>query len=295
MKYIYIITGGEGFIGYNFIKSLLKKNIYIISIDNNYTGNSKRIKSSKIRYIRDETKNIEKVLKNIDKSRIKFLFHFGEFSRIVVSFEYLNDCFNSNIIGTLSVVKFCSKHNIKIIYSASSSKFGNNGKDEHLSPYSWSKSKNIEIIKNFSKWYKLKYQILYFFNVYGENHHRYGKMASVIAIFERQYLENQFLTVVKPGNQKRDFTHISDLIKAVNLVYKKSKVDEMLIASGKQYTIIEVAKMFNYKWKYIKIRNGERFSSKKVDLKKTYGETKFKPKIDLKDYIHKFINDNPKT
>ena len=154
--------------------------ITILRVEKNH------IKDKRVKYIKAENSDISKVLKNFNK-KISTVFHFGEFSRIYMSFKLLDKCYNSNMIGTFNVVKFCYENNIRIIYSASSSKFGNDGKDEHLSPYSWSKSKNIEFIKNFSKWYNLKYEILYFYNVYGPNHIRNSSMAAVIGIFESQY------------------------------------------------------------------------------------------------------------
>ena len=288
-KNIILVTGGAGFIGSNLIRYLLKKtNKKIISIDNYFSGfESNHIKNKRVTYIKSSTINIENKLK-IYRNKIFVAFHFGEFSRIVQSFKFIKRCIKSNLLGTYEVINFCSKNKIKLIYSASSSKFGNDGKDEHLSPYSWTKSKNIEIIKNFKKWFGLRYEIVYFYNVYGENHIKNHKMAAVIGIFEHAYEKRLPLTVVRPGNQKRDFTHVSDIVNGCYLAMKKGKNNEYLLGSGKQLTILEVAKLFESKIKFIPKRQGERVSSfYKNNL--AYKHLRYKSKIKLKDYIKKFI------
>ncbi len=288
-----VVTGGSGFIGSNLIEFLLKKtNANIISIDNYFSGIKKNeIKNKRIKYIKCSTIDIAKHIKN---TKIDLLFHFGEFSRIVQSFEYCDICYRSNFLGTYNVIKFCSKNNIKLIYSASSSKFGNNGKDENLSPYSWTKSKNIELIKNYSKWFGLKYRIVYFYNVYGNNQLANHKLAAVIGIFEYQYINNKPLTVCRPGNLRRDFTHVSDIVTGSYLASKTKNNSEYMLGTGKNYSVLEVAKMFNHKIKFIDKRPGERFSSKS-DTKKSFKDLGYKAKIDLKDYIRDFIKKNKKT
>lgn len=293
-----VITGGLGFIGRNFVNKLDKeyKNHKIIIYDkskvnlNKVNLNSTR---NKIIYIQGNTINIKKKLSKYKK--IKTLFHFGEFSRIVQSFKYTDECFSSNTLGSSRVIKFCQENNIKIIYSASSSKFGNNGQDEHLSPYSWTKSKNIELIKNFNKWFGLKYEIVYFFNVYGEGHNRNGKMSAVIGIFEGQYLNNKPLTVVMPGSQLRDFTHVKDIVQGTLLAHKKNLNKEYLLGTGKLHSIMEIAKFFKHKIKLVPKRKGERFSSlsiKKNNLAFKY--LNYRPKIKIEEYINDFINKNQK-
>ena len=289
MKKIIVVTGGAGFIGSNLIKYLIiKTNYNIISIDNYSTGKRKNhVKSKRVKYIKCENKNISTSL-NEFKKRILTVFHFGEFSRIFMSFKLINQCYNSNMLGTFNVVKFCSENNIRIIYSASSSKFGNDGKDEHLSPYSWSKSKNIEFIKNFSKWYNLKYEILYFYNVYGNNHIKNNKMAAVIGIFESQFQKKKPLTVVKPGTQRRDFTHVDDIVRGCYLAFKKGRNSEYMLGTKKTYSVIQIAKMFKRKIKFIPSRPGERLGSVNKS-NKAFSHLGYKANIDIKDYIEKFI------
>lgn len=292
MKNIIVVTGGAGFIGSNLIGYLIKKTNYrIISIDNYSTGKrSNHIKSKKVKYFKCENKNISTVLKKY-KKKISTVFHFGEFSRIYMSFKLIDQCYHSNMLGTFSVVKFCSENNIRILYSASSSKFGNEGKDEHLSPYSWSKSKNIEFIKNFSKWYNLKYEILYFYNVYGNNHIKNNKMAAVIGIFELQYIQKKKLTVVKPGTQRRDFTHVDDIVRGCYLAFRKGKNEEYMLGTKKTYSVIEIARMFKTGVKLIASRPGERLGSVNKN-NKAFLHFGYKAKIDIKDYIKSFIVQN---
>ena len=293
-----VVTGGLGFIGRNFVKKLDSDLIdhEIIIYDKSKVHLKKlnlKSKRNKLTFILGNTMDIKKKL--LKFNNIKVLFHFGEFSRIVQSFSYTDECFTSNTLGTYKVIKFCEERNIKIIYSASSSKFGNRGTDEHLSPYSWTKSKNIELIKNFKKWYGLKYEIVYFFNVYGGDHLRSGKMAAVIGIFEGQYLKNQSLTVVLPGSQLRDFTHIDDIVDGTFRAYKKNFNKEYLLGTGKLYSILKIAKLFKHKIKFVSERTGERKTSIAIDKNNdAFRYLNYKPTIRISDYINEFVKKNKK-
>ena len=206
-KKIIVVTGGAGFVGSNSIRELLKLKKYrIISLDDYSSGTKKNhFKNSSVNYIKLHTKNINKVLKRYRKN-IKTIFHFGEFARIHQSFNNLGKCFESNLGGTLEVFRFCLKNNIKLIYSATSASLGNGGNDKNLSPYAFSKAKNLELLDNFKSWYGLKYEVIYFYNVYGPNQIYKGEMATVIGIFEDQIKNNKPLTIVRPGSQK-DVSH----------------------------------------------------------------------------------------
>jgi len=289
MKNIIVVTGGAGFIGSNLIKYLIKKTKFkIISIDNYSTGTKKNhVKHKNIKYIKDKNINISKLLKNY-KKRIKVIFHFGEFSRIYQSFLKPRECLESNINNSFAVINFAKDNKIKIIYSATSSALGNNGKDENLSPYAWAKTKNIELIKNYSKWFGLKYELLFFYNVYGPGQILSGPMSAVIGIFETQFKKKIPLTIVKPGSQKRDFTHIDDIIRGCYLAFIKGRQDEYMLCSKKQYTILQIAKMFKTKIKFLPKRKGDR-SSSSVPNNNSLNHLRYIPKIHIKDYVNSML------
>ena len=289
-KNLIIVTGGAGFVGSNLISYLIKKTKYkIISIDNYSSGNKKNeIKNKKIKYIRSHTKNISNLLKNY-KSNIISVFHFGEFSRIYQSFLKFNQCIESNSIGTHEVFNFCLKNKIKLVYSATSASLGNKGKDKNLSPYAFSKAKNLELLENLNKWFNMKYEIIYFYNVYGPKQICRGDMATVIGIFEDHYNRKIPLPVVSPGTQSRRFTHIDDTIKACYFAWKKNKCRHYSITNKRSYKIINVAKMFKYKIKYLTSRKGERYASALTTMNLSNKVYKIYGRTMLKDYINDFI------
>ncbi len=291
MKKIIIITGGAGFVGSNLISYLLikTKNFKIISLDNYSTGTKKNhIKNSRVKYLKGNTKNIFKYL-SVYKKYIHSIFHFGEFSRIYQSFKKFNECLESNSIGTKEVFRFCYENNIKLIYSATSASFGNKGYDKNLSPYAFTKSKNLELLENLKKWFKFKFEVIYFYNVYGPRQIKKGSMATVIGIFEDQFLNNKPLTIVKPGSQTRKFTHIDDTISVCFEAWKKNRCSHYSIFNKKSYSILQAAKMFKSKVKFIKSRPGERYSSSLVKMSLNNKIIQRFGKIDLKDYITSFI------
>ena len=290
MKKFIIVTGGAGFVGSNLIEYLLKRTSFnIISIDDYSSGTKKNhIKDKRIKYIKADTKNISKVLNSI-KKKIKVIFHFGEFSRIYQSFLNMNKCIQSNSIGTHAVLEFCLRNKIKLIYSATSASLGNNGKDKNLSPYAFTKTKNLEYLENLKRWFNFKYEVIFFYNVYGPRQIVSGKMATVIGIFEDHYLRNKPLPVVKPGTQSRRFTHINDTIEICYAAWKKNKCGFYSISNKKSYTIEQVAKLFNSKIKYFPFRKGERFASALTNMTISNKVYKNFGRINLKDYIKDFI------
>jgi len=293
MKNILVVTGGAGFIGSNLISELLKfKKFKVLSIDNYSSGLSKNhIKSKRVKYLKGNTKNIEILLKNYIV-RIHSIFHFGEFARIYQSFKKINECFTSNIEGSSQVFNFALKNNIRLIYSATSASLGNKGQDMNLSPYAFSKAKNLELLENFKKWFGFRYEIVYFYNVYGDKQICRGNMATVIGIFEDHFKRGKKLPVVKPGTQVRRFTHVNDTTKACIFAWKKNKCKHYSIASKESFSIIELANLFKSKIRYLPMRKGERFASALIKMNLNNKIIRLSAKIRLKDYVSNFLKNN---
>ena len=295
-KNIIIVTGGAGFIGSNLIQLLLKKTKFkIISLDNYSSGKkSNHLLNKNIKYIKGETKNISLILKRYKKD-IHTIFHFGEFARIYQSFLNMNECIESNSIGSHAVFNYCLINNIKLIYSATSASLGNNGKDKNLSPYAFTKSKNLELLENLKNWYKFKYEVIYFYNVYGPRQITKGDMATVIGIFEDLYKKKKPLTIVKPGTQTRRFTHVFDTVDICYKAWKNNKCWHYSISNKKSYSIKDIAKAFKSDLKYLPPRAGERYASSLASISLSNKIHKYFGRIDIKDYIGDFLtNNNPK-
>jgi UDP-glucose 4-epimerase len=293
MRNILVVTGGAGFIGSNLILELLRfKKFHIISIDNYSSGFVKNhINNTRVKYLKGYTKNIEGLLRGYN-GKIHSIFHFGEFARIYQSFKNINECFSSNIEGSLSVFNFALKNKIRLIYSATSASLGNSGKDMNLSPYAFSKAKNLELLENLKKWFKFKYEVVYFYNVYGERQICKGDMATVVGIFEDHFKRGKKLPVVRPGTQERRFTHVLDTVKACIFAWKKSKYKHYSIASKQSYSILELANMFKSKIKYLPMREGERFASALTKMNLNNKIIKLSARIRLRDYINNFLINN---
>jgi UDP-glucose 4-epimerase len=293
MRNILVITGGAGFIGSNLISEFLKfKKYKIISIDNYSSGLFKNhFKNNRVKYLKGSTKNIEILLKSYT-GKIHSIFHFGEFARIYQSFKKINECFSSNIEGSSNVFNFALKNKIRLIYSATSASLGNKGEDMNLSPYAFSKAKNLELLENLKKWFNFRYEVVYFYNVYGERQICKGDMATVVGIFEDYFKKKKKLPVVRPGTQVRRFTHVYDTVKACIFAWKKNKCKHYSIASNQSYSIIELAKLFRNKIRYLPKRAGERYASALTKMNLNNKIIRLSAKIRLKDYVNNFLNNN---
>ena len=293
MRNILIVTGGAGFIGSNLISELLKfKKFRILSIDNYSSGLSKNhIKNKRVKYLKGNTKNIEILLKSYN-GKIHSIFHFGEFSRIYQSFKKINECFSSNIEGSSNVFNFSLKNKIRLIYSATSASLGNKGQDMNLSPYAFSKAKNLELLENLKNWFGFRYEVVYFYNVYGERQICKGDMATVVGIFEDHFKKKKKLPVVRPGTQVRRFTNVYDTVKACIFAWRRNKCKHYSIASKQSYSIIELAKLFKSKIRYLPMRKGERFASALTKVNLNNKIIRLSAKIRLKDYVNNFLINN---
>tara|TARA_B100001250_G_C19712964_1_gene750063 strand:+ start:332 stop:1216 length:885 start_codon:yes stop_codon:yes gene_type:complete len=289
-KKIIVVTGGAGFVGSNLILRLLNKTNYkIICIDNYSSGTKKNhIKSKRIKYINNHTKNISNILVSY-KKKIHSIFHFGEFARIFQSFKKMNECIESNSIGSHAVFKFCLNNKVKLVYSATSASLGHRGRDKNLSPYAFTKAKNLELLENLKKWFGLKYEVIYFYNVYGPGQIEKGNMATVIGIFEYLYRNNKPLTVVKPGTQTRRFTHIKDTINVCYIAWKQNKCRHYSISNKRSYSIKQIANFFKTKIKYVPSRAGERYASALSNRSLSNKVYKYFGKIDIRHYITAFL------
>jgi len=290
MRKILVVTGGAGFIGSNLISELLKfKKFTILSIDNYSSGFVKNhIKNKRVKYLKGSTKHIENLLRGY-VGKIHSIFHFGEFARIYQSFKKINECFSSNIEGSSSVFNFALKNKIRLIYSATSASLGNKGKDMNLSPYAFSKAKNLELLENLKKWFNFKYEVIYFYNVYGDRQISKGDMATVVGIFEDHFKLGKKLPVVRPGTQERRFTHVLDTVKACIFAWRKNKCKHYSIANIQSYSVIELAKMFKSKIRYLPMRKGERFASALTKMSLNNKIIRLSAKIKLKDYVNNFL------
>ncbi len=290
MKNLIIVTGGAGFVGSNLIEPLLKKTNYkIISIDNYSSGSKKNhINNKRVKYLKGDTLNINKILERY-KTKINSIFHFGEFARIFQSFKKFDECYQSNSIGSKAVFKFCLENKIKLIYSATSASLGNKGNDKNLSPYAFTKSKNLELLENLKKWFNFKFEVIFFYNVYGPRQIKVGDMATVIGIFENQYVNKKPLSVVKPGTQSRRFTHINDTVQVCYEAFKANKCKYYSISNKNSYSILEGAKMFKSEIVLLKPRLGERYASALTKISSNNKIIQKYGKLQLKDYISSFI------
>ena len=286
-----LVTGGEGYVGSNLIKKLLVEGHKVVSIDNDPKPKNRHDGAE---YIRLDSKDINRYFVEEDVL-FDVVFHFGEYSRIRSSFNDVDTIMNGNFLGTYEVVNYCKQRNVKLIYSATSSSFGGN---ENLSPYSWQKTKCVELIKNYQNWFgtftssicgqetpHLRYGIAYFYNVYGKNHIKTGKMATVIGIFEDALEKGLPIPVINKGHQSRDFTHIDDIVEGLYNIFTHEQYKdsgEYHLGTGVNHKIIDIAKMFSDSIQYLPKTNGERLSSL---MPKHTMPTWWKPQINIKEYI----------
>lgn len=274
-----LVTGGAGFVGSHLCESLAAIPEYkVTSLDNYFTG-SKYNHVENVEYIKGHTSDIDTLVDFTPD----MIYHLGEYSRVEQSFDDIEKVWKFNKDGIFAVLQFCRKTGAKLIYAGSSTKFGDGGLGRSQSPYAWSKATNTELVKNYGSWFNIPYAIVYFYNVYGPREIATGKYATLIALFKEKIKKNQPLTVVSPGTQKRNFTHVEDIIRGLLLVGEHGYGDDYGIGSPESYTILEIAKLFNSPIEMLPERAGNRMTADVVTAKtEALG---WYPKWSIKDYI----------
>lgn len=281
-----LVTGGAGFIGSHLCEKLNEdSNNHIYSLDDYSTGSIKNHIPG-VKYIKGHTKDITSLI----DFKVDMIFHLGEYSRVEQSFYDLDVVHNSNVVGTFEVLKFCKNNLCRLIYAGSSTKFGDDGAGINQSPYGWTKASNTELIKNFSNWYSLDYAVVYFYNAYGPREIREGKYATLIAKFSKQMSEKKPLTLVSPGNQVRNFTHVYDIISGLIIVGKDGHGDNYGIGNSKSFSVKEIAEMFGGAIEMLPERPGNRMSAK-LHTEKIVA-LGWKPKYQIIDYIDEIRKNN---
>ncbi len=283
-----LITGGAGFVGSHLCEALCNHNNEIYVLDNYFTG-SKKNHVNDVKYIKGETKDIFKYFNRLNT--LDFIFHLGEYSRVEQSFIDIEKVIEFNILSFFEVIKLCKHFNAKLIYCGSSTKFAKYDDNDLVSPYAWSKKNNTEFLNNFAKLFKIRYAITYFYNVYGKREISKGKYATVIAKFLRlKKSKQEYLTITKPGTQRRNFTHVDDIISGLILVAKKGQGDGYGIASNDSFSIFDLAKLLKMPYKLQKKKKGNRLDGK-VNVTKTK-KLGWKSQIKLNEYIKRNIDNN---
>lgn len=286
MKKKILVTGGAGFVGSHLCERLSKNSNYeVYSLDNYFTG-SELNHVPNVTYIKGNTKDIEKLVTFTPD----MVYHLGEYSRVEQSFDDIEKVWEYNKDGIFAVLEFVRKAGCKILYAGSSTKFGDGGFGRSASPYAWTKATNTELVMNYGTWFNVPYAITYFYNVYGPREIQTGKYATLIALFKEKMKNQQQLTVVSPGTQKRNFTHIDDIIDGLILVGENGYGDEFGIGSDESFSILEVAQMYGGKIEMLPERRGNRMTAEVISEKtKALG---WIPKIKLEDYINECKNNN---
>lgn len=281
-----LVTGGAGFVGSHLCERLsLNPNYEVYSLDNYFTG-SKDNHVPNVTYIEGNTADISSLI-NFTPDMV---YHLGEYSRVEQSFDDIEKVWKYNKDGIFAVLEFVRRAGCKILYAGSSTKFGDGGLGRGASPYAWTKATNTELVQNYGTWYNVPYAITYFYNVYGPREIQTGKYATLIALFKEKMKNGQNLTIVSPGTQKRNFTHIDDIIDGLVLVGENGYGDEFGIGSPEAYSIVEIAQMFGGDIQMLPERAGNRMTADVISAKtEALG---WKPTKSIKEYIENLRKNN---
>lgn len=285
-----IVTGGLGFIGSNLTDQLINLGHEVCVIDNLSTGKLERLNPKAKLMESDVQEDIYKILEMDYSPEVQFdvIFHLGAQARIQPSFDRPIETADSNIMGTVQILELARKVGARVVYAGSSSFYG----DPHKNPYALSKWLGEEMCIMYNRVYKVPVVIARFFNVYGPRHPYSGQYATVIGVFEMQRKTNTPITVVGTGEQKRDFTHVSDIVNGLVAMSKDNWTGEIFnLGCGVNYSINEVADLFQSKCgiEYLPQRPGEADVTL-ADISFTQEKLFWVPKYDLKTYINEFLD-----
>ncbi len=251
-----LITGGAGFIGSHLAEALAESN-FVTSLDNYFTG-SRDNHVAGVQYLEGHTRDIDKII----ETPPEIVYHLGEYSRVERSFAEPDVVWDLNVQGTTQVVEYCRRVGAKLVYAGSSTKFASGDSGRDLSPYTWSKAINSELIVNYGAWYGIDYAITYFYNVYGPREICSGTYATVLGIFRALHEQGKPLTVVSPGTQQRNFTHVLDVVRGLLIVGDHGHGDGFGLGADASYTIVEIAEMFGSEIAWLPERPGNRKASR---------------------------------
>jgi UDP-glucose 4-epimerase len=296
----YIITGGAGFIGSHLVEALLKKRKNIVVLDNLSTGRIENLKKfkKKIKFIKCD---ISKRGKWVNEFKGKcYIFHLAALADIVPSIQNPTKYFDSNVTGTLNVLEASRKANIiKFIYSASSSCYGipknyptkEKEKNNPTFPYALTKKMGEDLVIHWAKVFKLPAISLRLFNVYGTRSRTSGTYGAMFGVFLAQKLSGKPYTIVGSGKQTRDFTYVSDVVRAMLKASKSRLKNEIFnIGSGETVSVIKIVNLLGGKKIYIKKRPGEPDCTF-ADIKLINKKLKWKPKIKIEKGINLLLKD----
>ncbi len=273
-----LVTGGAGFIGSHLIEALVSGGRRVVSLDNYFTG-SKENHIVGAEYRTGHTKDIASHI----PERCALVYHLGEYSRVEKSFEDVRQTWDLNVPGTFGVLEYCRAHGAKLVYAGSSTKFGDGGLGRDQSPYAWTKATNTELVRNYGDWFGLDYAITYFYNVYG-GRERSGAFGSVVAIFRECFERGAPLKVVLPGTQRRNFTHVADIVAGLLLIGERGHGDEYGLGSEESFSIAEVAALFGGTVEYLPERKGNRMGGT-LDVRRARQEFGWAAHRSLPEYV----------
>ncbi len=279
MSQTILVTGGAGFIGSHLCERLALDGHTVTSLDN-YSLGSRANHVAGVEYREGHTKDVSAHV----PEPVDLVYHLGEYARVEQSFADVATVLDHNVLGTQQVLEFCRMRNTKLVYAGSSTKFADAGLGRDQSPYAWSKAANTELVCNYGAWFDLPYAITYFYNVYGPRERSDHASGTLIGIFANQHQSGAPLTVRVPGTQRRNFTHVADIVEGLIRVGERGEGDEYGLGHPDAYSVREVAEMFGGEIEMLPQRPGNRMDSR-VDCKRAQLELDWHPTHNLPDYI----------